>query len=75
MTTLDIPRSNGRAGRARPGKPWQRHDLKALRIERLADDLEAEADRHPEGIDVQALLALSATALRVAAASIADPET
>jgi hypothetical protein len=71
--TVDILRTDGR-GRCRPSPPWRRYDVGRLRLDRLAADLEAEADRWPDDGPVHVAVVSSASALRTAAESLADPD-
>jgi hypothetical protein len=70
--TIDILRTDGR-GRRRPEQPWRRTSVAALRIRRIAADLEAERDRHPETSGIYALLD-AGLAIVQDAASAADPD-
>lgn len=70
--TASVLRTDGRS-RARPGRPWRRHDVAALRIARLARDVAVERDRHPEDGTVAQLLD-SAAAILEDATSAADPD-
>lgn len=57
-------------GRTRPVQPWKRVDVAALRIGRIAHDLEAERDRHPEGSVPYALLDDGLAIVQDAAAAV-----
>lgn len=72
--TPEIPMPNGLRGRIRPGRPWQRFDVRQLRLARLVADLEAEATSWPEGEAVHVAVSSSASALRTAAQSLTDPD-
>lgn len=60
-------------GRTRPAQPWKRYDVRALRIARLARDVEAEADRHPDDSPIRASLERIVAELDAAAQAVADP--
>lgn len=41
---MSIAGSPTHRGRVRPSQPWRRYDVRRLRLDRLASDLELEAD-------------------------------